>query len=77
MKFMSPLMIVLLLAGSSTALAGTPINESRDADATARIDISNVRGSVTVSAWDQNRIEISGTLGKGGKGLRIDGRAAY
>ena len=73
MKLMSPLMIALVLAGSATALAGTPINESRDADATARIDISNVRGSVTVSGWEQNRVEISGTLGKGSKGLRIDG----
>lgn len=66
-------MTVLLLAGSATAFAGTPIQESRDADATARIDIANVRGSVTVSAWQQDRIEITGTLGKGSKGLRIDG----
>ncbi len=73
MKPISRLMTVLLLAGSATAFAGTPIQESRDADATARIDIANVRGSVTVSAWQQNRIEITGTLGKGSKGLRIDG----
>lgn len=73
MKPISRLMTVLLLAGSATAFAGTPIQESRDADATARIDIANVRGSVTVSAWQQDRIEITGTLGKGSKGLRIDG----
>lgn len=73
MKLKSHMMLVLLLAGSATALAGTPINESRDADATARIDISNVRGSVTVSVWEQNRVEITGTLGKGSKSLRIDG----
>ena len=73
MKPMSPLMIALLLTGSATALAATPINESRAADPAARIDISNVRGAVTVSGWQHNRVEISGTLGKGSKGLRIDG----
>lgn len=73
MKPISRLMTALLLAGSATAFAGTPIQESRDADATARIDIANVRGSVTVSAWEQDRIEITGTLGKGSKSLRIDG----
>lgn len=74
MKLMTLRLVpMLLLAFSAAALAGTPINESRDADAKARIDISNVKGSVSVSAWDQNRVEITGTLGKGSKGLRIDG----
>ena len=77
---MKPMTLVLvpivLLACTSAAVAGTPINESRAADATARIDISNVRGSVSVSAWDQSRVEITGTLGKGSKGLRVDGNAS-
>ena len=74
MKMMTlPFASLLLLTSGTAALAGTPINESRDADASARIDVSNVRGSVTVSAWDQNRVEITGTLGTGSKGLRIDG----
>jgi DUF4097 and DUF4098 domain-containing protein YvlB len=67
------LFVPFLLACSGAALADTPINESRDVDATARVDISNVRGAVTVSAWDQNRVEITGTLGKGSKGLEITG----
>ena len=74
MKLMTHLVAPwVLLACTSAAMAGTPINETRDADATARIDISNVRGSVSVSAWDQNRVEVSGTLGKGSKGLRFEG----
>ncbi len=74
MKLMTlSLVPIVLLACTSAAVAGTPINESRAADATARIDVSNVRGSVSVSAWDQNRVEITGTLGKGSKGLRVDG----
>ncbi len=62
-----------LLVASATAIAGSPISESRAVDATARIDISNVRGSVTVSAWDQARVEVTGTLGTGSKGLSISG----
>ncbi len=74
MKMMTvPIVSLLLLTGAASVLAGTPINEIRDADATARIDISNVRGSVTVSGWDQNRVEITGTLGTGSKGLRVEG----
>lgn len=74
MKLTTPtLLSFALLLGSLPAFAGTPINESRSVDATARIDISNVRGSVTVSAWDQARVEITGTLGSGSKGLSVTG----
>ena len=61
---------------SASGFAGTPINETRDVDAGARIDISNVRGSVTVSGWDQARVEITGTLGTGSKGLKVSGSGA-
>ncbi|HET9034447.1 MAG TPA: DUF4097 family beta strand repeat-containing protein [Dokdonella sp.] len=77
MKTMTlPLVSLLLLGAGSTALAGTPINQSRDVDASVRIEISNVRGSVTVSGWDQNRVEITGTLGSGSKGLRVEGNGS-
>ena len=66
-------LFILLLVSSASAHGGTPINESRPVDANARINISNVRGSVTVSAWDQDKVEITGTLGTGSKGLRLSG----
>lgn len=69
---MKPLVLSVLLA-PGLALAGTPINETREVDATARIDISNVKGAVNVSAWDKNEVAISGTLGDGAKRLAIDG----
>ena len=65
----------LLLAG--TALADTPINETRAVNADARIEISNVKGAVTVSAWDKAEVAISGTLGEGTKPLLIEGGAAH
>ena len=39
----------LLLAVSGAAVAGTPISQTRSVDAHARIDVSNIKGAVTVS----------------------------
>ncbi|WP_257389288.1 DUF4097 family beta strand repeat-containing protein [Tahibacter caeni] len=69
---MKPLIISVLLA-PGLASAGTPINETREVDATARIEVSNVKGAVNVSAWDRNEVAISGSLGDGAKRLAIDG----
>ncbi len=62
-----------LLLVAASALAGTPINEHRAVAADARIDVSNIKGSVTVSGWEKPEVAISGTLGDGAKGLLVDG----
>jgi DUF4097 and DUF4098 domain-containing protein YvlB len=65
--------LLLLLAASCAATAGTPIHETRAVNADARIDVSNIKGAVTVSGWDRNEVAISGTLGDGAKGLTVEG----
>ena len=35
-----------------------------------------MRGSVTVSVWDEAKVQVSGTLGSGSKGLSITGSAS-
>lgn len=72
MKLIHVLSCAALLLATS-AIAGTPINETRPLDATAKVSISNVSGSVTVRGWGQNRIEITGTLGDGAKPLVVTG----
>ena len=72
----------LALSTSSVALAiaahaQTPIQQSMPADADARIDIANVKGSITVSGWDEQKIAVTGTLGKGAKGLSIGGDSKH
>ena len=69
--------LLLLLAVSGAAMAGTPINETRSVDADARIDVSNIKGEVTVSGWDRNEVSISGTLGEGAKSLAIQGSGSH
>ncbi|HVV97805.1 MAG TPA: DUF4097 family beta strand repeat-containing protein [Rhodanobacteraceae bacterium] len=63
----------LLLAVSGAAVAGTPISQTRSVDAHARIDVSNIKGAVTVSGWDKAEVSITGTLGDGAKGLSVEG----
>lgn len=68
------IIVALLLAGTvQAALAGTPINQSRPLDPRGKVEISNVKGSIQVSAWDRNEVQISGTLGEGAERLLIDG----
>jgi hypothetical protein len=47
------------------ALAGTPINKLTVADPTGTVEISNTAGTVTVTGWDRNEVEVTGELGKG------------
>jgi DUF4097 and DUF4098 domain-containing protein YvlB len=65
--------LLLLLALSGAALASTPINETRSVNADARIDVSNIKGDVTISGWDKNEVSITGTLGEGVRKLDIEG----
>ncbi|GMV30844.1 MAG: hypothetical protein AMXMBFR59_29690 [Rhodanobacteraceae bacterium] len=67
------LLALSVLLAPGLVLAGTPINETREVDARARIDVSNVKGAVNVSAWDKNEVGITGTLGDGAKRLAIEG----
>lgn len=59
------------------------LSESWNVAADARIDVENVRGTVTVTGWDKPQVELRGTLGAGSKlvvsgdsghlGLKVDG----
>ena len=70
------LLLALMLA-TGDALAGAPINESRAVNADSRIDVSNIKGSITISAWNKPEVAISGTLGAGAKGLVVEGGADH
>lgn len=64
----------LLLAFSiGQAVASTSINLSKDIRPDAKISIDNVKGEVTVTAWDRNQIQVSGTLGDGARPLQLEG----
>lgn len=66
------LAIVACLA-SAPLFAGTPIDQTRPLDPTGRIEISNLKGSIEVRAWDRNEVHVGGELGKGVEKLVVDG----
>ena len=55
----------LLATMPGVADAGTPINRRTAAAADGTVEVSNVTGSVTVTGWDRNEVEVTGELGEG------------
>lgn len=66
-----PLLVCLSWGGQ--ALADTPIDVSHPAAPTAHIDIINIKGEVTITAWDRNEVHVGGELGDGAAPLNIQG----
>lgn len=61
-----PLVLALLLALPSAAVAQKPINEVRPAAPDGAVRIQNLAGSVRVTGWDRDSIAVSGTVAGGG-----------
>jgi DUF4097 and DUF4098 domain-containing protein YvlB len=62
---------VVLMAVPPVAAAGTPINERGPADPSGAVEVSNVAGTVRVSGWDRNEVEVTGELGEGTERLEF------
>jgi len=60
-----------LLAASPAIRAGTPISERAAADPAGSVEVSNVAGTVRVTGWDRNEVEVTGELGKGTEKLEF------
>ena len=61
----------------SSALAATPINETRALAARGHLSVENLKGSIEVRAWDRNEVKIEGSLGQGVEKLEILGDAQH
>lgn len=61
----------LLYAG--LACADTPLDLSHPATPTVHVNIGNIKGEVTVTAWDRNEVHVGGSLGDGARPLAISG----
>ncbi|MDB5969633.1 MAG: protein YvlB [Hydrocarboniphaga sp.] len=53
--------------------SGQAIDERHALKSDARVHISNVAGSIAVSAWDRNEAYVTGELGQGAEKLDISG----
>lgn len=63
--------VAALCAVASPAWAGTPINQRAAADPSGAVEISNVAGTVRVTGWDRNEVEVTGDLGEGTERLEF------
>jgi DUF4097 and DUF4098 domain-containing protein YvlB len=61
----------MVMAGA--VWAAQPVSESMPAGPGTEIDIEVLSGTVTIEAWSQSLVEVTGTLGDGVEGLEIDG----
>ncbi len=64
-RFASVAAAAALLAAGPASGAGTPINKSAAADPSGSVEVSNISGTVTVTGWDSDQVEVTGTLGDG------------
>lgn len=65
--------LVLALSLPLSALAATPINETRALSPTGEVEIENLKGRIDVRVWDRPEVKIEGSLGEGVERLAIDG----
>ena len=61
----------LLALAPVTAFAGTAINQRAAADPAGQVEISNTAGTVTVTGWNRNEVEVTGELGDGSERLEF------
>jgi DUF4097 and DUF4098 domain-containing protein YvlB len=61
----------VLLGAAPQAEAGTPINQRAVVVPGGSVEISNTAGQVTVTGWDRNEVEVTGTLGDGSEHLEF------
>jgi DUF4097 and DUF4098 domain-containing protein YvlB len=73
MKNARYLPLLLCLCWGGQALADTPIDISHPAAPTVHVDVTNIKGKVTITAWDRNEVHVGGRLGDGALPLSIEG----
>ncbi len=69
--------VLMLTLLSGPTFAATPIQMTTKAlDATGTLEVSNIAGEVTVTAWDRNEVSYQGSLGEGCE-LKVTGNDGH
>ena len=66
-RVLTTLVALALLPWATPLFAAQPITGSLAANADTRVDVSNVRGRIRVTAWDRAEVSVSGSLGEDAK----------
>lgn len=65
--------LLAMLMAIGTAWAAQPVSESLPLAPGGEVDVEVLSGTVTIEAWNQNLVEVTGTLGDGVEGLDFEG----
>ena len=65
------MLAMLMVVGM--AWAAQPVSKKLPLAPGGEVDIEVLSGTVTIEAWDQNSVEVTGTLGDGVEGLEFEG----
>ncbi|CAN5217336.1 DUF4097 family beta strand repeat-containing protein [soil metagenome] len=68
---MNTRMLLALTVWALPAYAGDKIEERADADPRGEVEVSNISGSVEISGWDRNQVEVKGRLGDSAERLEF------
>ena len=71
-RWIGCLTILLTFALIGPAAAQTEVEHTVTAAADGSVTIDNVSGSVVVTGWDRNEVQITGTLGRNVEELRVE-----
>lgn len=76
MRVLSLAFLLPLALAWQPVLADRTIHEIADVHPQGEVEVSNVSGRIEVEGWDQERVEVTGTLGRGAERLefRTQGR---
>ncbi len=66
---MKKLIVITLGFLLAWPVVAAEVDETLDAAADGHVDVSNISGSVTISGWSRNQVEVTGTLGRNVKEL--------
>jgi len=87
-RIVRPLLVASVLAGgaafvgvalapSSAIAAPTSVSKELTAKADGTVEIHNVAGTVEVTAWNKNKVQVKGTLGDGVDRLEFKGSGGH
>jgi DUF4097 and DUF4098 domain-containing protein YvlB len=65
--------VAIMIAGAWLAQPATAdeINKKIAASPQGKVEISNTSGSVTITGWNRNEVEVTGEVGEGSEGLEF------
>jgi hypothetical protein len=70
-RALSLALLLPLALAAQPASADRAIREAADVHPQGEVEVSNIAGRIEIEAWDQERVEVTGTLGRGAERLEF------